>query len=634
MLDILRQGAQSWGIKILFGIIIAVFVLAFGMNRMQNDTATVVATVNDSPILFQHYQERLQRNLELVRQQNPDLTSEMLAQMGFKRQILEQMVVEELMLQQAQSLGLFVSSEELARQIHLIPAFQKDGKTFDAETYQSVLRANNLTPGKFESEYMRGMVMDKLRGYVGLTGRLGEEQARDFYEYGRSTAVISYLKYPWEGYTGQVNATDEKVAEQYAARKDAFAIPARAKVEYLLLTPETLAETASVTDQDAEAYYAAHKEKFKVEEQVRARHLLVRVDENAPEADVARAMETVGKAQADLKAGKSFEETAAKFTEDPSGTQTGGELGWFGRNRMVKPFEDAAFALEKGAVSEPVRTQFGFHLIKVEDRKAEGYEQFKDVADGIRRTIAQDRAAETLQDRLDQALEMVLGGEGLDAVAKAIGLGLEVRTTGFFTREQGPAELAALSPENTATLFDLAMNATTQSPIPFEDGYLMATKREQAPASVKPLDEVRESIVAAIVREEAMKLAKADADADLARLMKGEAPAAANATATETEPFSRQGAIPGLGSNPQLSSKAFETKPGSWLPESFAFPTGYVLAKTVKVTPPSDEEWAKEKDLWVSTLNQRTEEQAVQAFVADLRAKADVRITNPAVIDN
>ena len=635
MLDILRQGAQSWGIKILFGIIIAVFVLAFGMNRMNNDTSSVVATVNDSPILFKHYQERLQRNLELIRSQNPNVTTEMLEQMGFKKQILEQIVVEELMLQQASALGLSVSKEELAKQIHLIPAFQKDGKAFDADTYQNVLRANNLTPGKFESEFMRGMVMDKLRSYVGMTGSLGEDQARDYYEYGRSSAVVSYLKYPWEAYRDQVNATEEKIAEQYAARKDAFAVPARAKIGYLLLTPATLADTAAVPDQEVQAYYDKHKEKFKIEEQVKARHLLVRVDENAPEADVAKAMDTIKAAQADLKAGKTFEETAAKYTEDPSGTQTGGELGWFGRNRMVKPFEDAAFALEKGAVSEPVRTQFGFHLIKVEDKKAAGYEEFPAVADSIRRIIAQDRAAETLQDRLDQALEMVLGGEGLEAVAKAIGLGLEVRKTDFCTREQGPNELPGLSPENTSALFDLAVNATTQSPLTFEDGYLMATKLEQVEASVKPLDAVREGLVASVIRDEAMKLAKADADADLARVMKGEAPTgAANATATETEPFGRQGSIPGLGANPQFVAKAFETAPGSWLPEAYAFPTGFVLAKTVKVIPPSAEEWAAEKDMWLSSLNQRTEEQAVQAFVADLRAKADVRITNPALLEN
>ncbi|MDP3431098.1 MAG: SurA N-terminal domain-containing protein, partial [Desulfomicrobium sp.] len=213
MLDILRQGAQSWGIKILFGIIIAVFVLAFGMDPAQNDRATVIATVNDTPIQFQPFQERLQRSLELARSQNPGLTSEVLAQMGFKRQILEQMIIEELMLQQASKLGLSVSKEELAKEIHLIPAFQSEGNVFDPASYQDVLRANNLTPGKFESEYMRGMIMDKLQTYVGLPGRLGEGQARDFHTYGRSTAVISYLVYPWERYQDQVNATDERVAE-------------------------------------------------------------------------------------------------------------------------------------------------------------------------------------------------------------------------------------------------------------------------------------------------------------------------------------------------------------------------------------------------------------------------------------
>jgi len=635
MLEILRKGAQSWGIKILFGIIIAVFVLAFGLNRVQNDKTTVVATVNDSPILFHQYQERLQRNLELARSQNPNLTAEILAQMGFKRQILEQMVIEELMLQQAATLGLSISKEELAKEIHLIPAFQNDSNTFDATTYQNVLRANNLTPGKFESEYMRGMLMDKLRTYIGLPGRLGEEQARDFYEYGRSTAVISYLMYPWERYTGQANATDEKVSEYYAAHKAEYAVPAMAKVDYLLLNPKTLTDVAGVSPQEVEKYYAENKENFKIEEQVKARHILVRVEDNATEPEVAKAMNAISAAQADLKAGKSFAEVATKHTEDPSGTQTGGDLGWFGRGRMVKPFEEAAFALEKGAVSAPVRTQFGIHLITVEDKKTAGYEEYQDVADDITNIIAQDRAAETLQDRLDQALEMVLGGEPLDAVAKAIGLKLEVKSTDFFTKEQGPRELAGLSPEHVATLFDLATNATTPSPIAIADGYLLATKREQAAATIKPLEEVKAHIVTAIIQEEAQKIAKAAADKDLALLIKGETlTSATNSTPVETEPFGRQGDIPGLGLNQMLAAQAFQTAPGSWLAESYAFPTGYVLAKAIKVTPPTAEDWTAEKELWLTSLNQRSEEQTMQAFITDLRTKADVQITNPALIEN
>jgi peptidyl-prolyl cis-trans isomerase D len=632
MLDILRQGAQSWGIKILFGIIIAVFVLAFGMDPAQNDRATVVATVNDTPIQFQPFQERLQRSLELARSQNPGLTPEVLAQMGFKRQILEQMIVEELMLQQAAKLGLTVSKEELAKEIHLIPAFQSEGNVFDPASYQEVLRANNLTPGKFESEYMRGMVMDKLQTYVGLPGRLGEGQARDFHTYGRSTAVISYLVYPWERYQDQVNATDERVAEYYESRKANYALPARAKIQYLLLTPETLADTQAVSIEEREAFYAENKESFKVEEQVMARHLLVRVDEDAVAAEVEKAMAIIQAAQTDIKAGKSFAEVAAKYTEDPSGTQTGGELGWFGRGRMVKPFEDAAFGLAKGAVSEPVRTQFGFHLISVEDMKAEGYEEFQSVEQDIASRIAQDRAADTLQDRLDQALELVLAGESLETVAQTIGLRLAARESDFFTRTQGPVELPGLSPENVQILFDLPQELTTQSPLPIADGYLLATKSVQVAESTRPLEEVKAEIIAAVIREEALKMAKAAADQDLELLLKGETPA--DAAPVESEPFGRQGTISGLGMNQMLAVKAFETELGTWLPESYAFPQGYVLAKAVKVTPPSDEEWAAEKDLWLSSLNQRAQEQTLQAFIADLRAKADVSIPNPALLDN
>lgn len=632
MLEILRQGAQSWGIKILFGIIIAVFVLAFGMNRVQNDQTTVVATVNDSPILFKPFQERVQRSLELARSQNPNLTAEILAQMGFKRQILEQMVIEELMMQQAAKLGLTVSKEELAKEIHLIPAFQNESNVFDPGAYQNVLRANNLTPGKFESEYMRGMTMDKLRTYVGLPGRLGEDQAHDFYTYGRSTAVISYMMYPWESYQDQVNATEERINEYYEARKANYAVPARAKIAYLLLTPATLADLSLVSPEETEKYYAENKEQFKIEEQVRARHLLVRVDENADDAAVEKAMQTIEAAQKDLAAGKSFAEVAAKYTEDPSGTQTGGELGWFGRGRMVKPFEDAAFALEKGAVSEPIRTQFGFHLISVEDVKGAGYEDFESVAADIANIIAEDRAAETLQDRLDQALEMVLVGEPLDAVAKAIGLKLEVRESGYFAKNQGPRELPGLSPENAQALFDLPLDITTQSPLPIADGYLLATKLEQVSESVKPLEEVKTEIVAAITREEALKMAKTAAEKDLEALLKGES--LADATLKETEPFGRQGSIAGLGMNQLLANKAFETEAGSWLPEAYAFPEGYVLARADKVTPPAEEEWAAEKELWLTSLNERAEEQTVQAFVADLRAKADVRIANPALLEN
>lgn len=629
MLDLLRQGAQSWMIKILFGIIIAVFVLAFGMNRVQHDRGSTVATVNGEPILFSQFQDYLQRNLEMIRAQNPGISSEMLAQMGFKRQILEQMVTESLLLQKAAELGVTVSKEELAREIHLIPAFQNEAKTFDPAVYQNVLRANHLSPGGFESDFMRGMLMTKVRGYIGQAGRLNEDQVRDFFVYGRSQAVIAYKLFSWEDYRGQVNATDEQVNNYYESHKAEYAVPAKARVQYLEISPATLADTAAVTDEEAQSYYDAHKEEFKVEEEVLGRHLLVRVPEDAPEEEVTAAMEKIDEARKELQSGKKFSEVAEKYTEDPSGTQNGGNLGWFGRGRMVKPFEDAAFALEKGAVSEPVRTQFGFHLIEVEDKRPAHYLDFADVREEIRKEIAEGLAAETVQDRLDQALEMLLVGETLQAVTKDIGLKLAVKETAPFTRQQGPAELPGLSAENSDALFDLAVNSTTQAPLMYNDGYLLAAKLEQTPETFTPLDEVKKSIEEAVVREEALKLAKAAADKALPEFQGGQ-----NATLTETEPFGRQDQIPDLGPIQPLIAAAFDAAPDTWLPESYATPTGYVLAKTVSVTPPTEEDWESEKSAWIDSLTQRSEQQTVQAFLADLRGAADVRIVNPAVLEN
>lgn len=629
MLDTLRRGAQSWVIKVVFAIIIAAFVLTFGMGRVDHSRGSAVATVNGEAILFSQFQDYLQRSLEMIRSQNPGMSSEMLAQMGFKRQVLEQMVTESLLLQKAEELGVTVSKEELAREIHRIPAFQNEAGTFDPVAYQNVLQANRLSPGSFEADFLRGMLMAKMHGYIGQAGRLNEDQVHDFFVYGRSRAVIAYKLFSWEDYRDQVNATDEQVNNYYESRKAEYAVPAKARVAYLELSPTTLADLAAVTDEEAQSYYDGRKEDFKVEEEVLARHLLVRVAEDASEEEVSAAMKKIDEARKELDSGKTFAEVAEKYTEDPSGTQNGGNLGWFGRGRMVKPFENAAFSLEKDVVSEPVRTQFGFHLIEVEDKKPAHYLDFADVREEIRKNIAEGQAVETVQDYLDQALEMLLIGETLEAVTKDIGLNLEVKETAPFTRRQGPAELPGLSAENADALFDLAVNAVTQDPLMYNDGYLLAVKLEQTPETFTPLDEVKESIQEAVVREEALKLAKAAADKALPEYRDGQ-----NAVLTETEPFGRQDQIPGLGPIQPLIAAAFDAAPDTWLPETYAAPAGYVLAKTVKVTPPTEEEWESEKSVWIGSLIQRSEQQTVQAFLEDLRSAADVRIVNPAILEN
>lgn len=633
MLDILRKGAQSWGIKVVFGIIIAVFVFSFGVSRLQDHSGTAVATVNDAPIQLREFQEAVQRSLEGARQQNPNLTSEILAQMKFKEQVLNQMITAELLNQKAKELGITVSKEELAKEIHQIPAFQNDNHVFDAEKYKSMLSANRLTPGKFETEYKQNLLMGKLQNYLGMTGGVDENQAKDFYTFGRTGAVVSYVMYSWKDYENAITPTEAQISEYYEAHTTEYLIPAQAKIAYLAITPKSLADKGSVQIQEAEKYYSDHRDKYKIEDQVNARHLLVLLNVNATDAEVKKAEQKIAAAQAELKAGKAFKDVAGKYTEDPSGTQTGGALGWFTRGRMVKPFEDAAFNLEPGKVSAPVRTQFGIHLIAVDERKYAGYEEFKNVQAEILDRLAQDRAAETLQDRVDQALEMILSGGDLKTVAQTIGGNLKVEEIGPFSKVDGPSGLE-LSPENIDQIFMLADNATTQSPINLTNGYAFVTKVQSIPEKTKPLEEVRTGIMAAIKQAEALKLAKDAAESDLQTVAKGGTPAKAkNPTMIETQPFDRQGVIPGLGMNVDLVNAAFSTAAGAWLPASYQVAEGSVIAKMVKTIPPSEETWNKEKDMWLMTLNQRASQQAVQTFLTSLRAKADVRIVNPKALE-
>ena len=365
MLDIMRQGAQSWGIKLLFGIIIAVFVFAFGMGGMQTDKHSTLATVNEQPILIQEFIRAYERSVEAARQQNPQLTSEILQQMQFKQQVFSRLVNSALLKAEAERLGIQVSVDEVRAQITSIPAFQNEEKTFDRNLYQSVLSANSLTPAEFEEQFRHNLLMQKFEEYLSLPAAITEQEARDYFDFTRETATVNYVPFNLDEYKNEVSVSEEQIKKYYDEHNDEFTIPAKARLDMIVLTPEGLASAQTVEPAEISAYYEAHASQFKEEEQVKARHLLIKLDEEATPEQAEEALNKITEIRTEIEQGKSFADAAKEYSEGPSGP-SGGDLGWFGKGRMVPAFEEAAFALAPGAVSEPVKTQFGYHLIMVE----------------------------------------------------------------------------------------------------------------------------------------------------------------------------------------------------------------------------------------------------------------------------
>jgi len=632
MLDGLRQNAGSWIIKVLFAIIILAFVLAYGSGSMRGKSGGVLAYVGETPISITDFQHRLQREIEALRQQMPGVSNEDLSRMGIKNRVLSGMVNSVLIRQKANELGLAVSDAELQKRIASYQVFRgKDGK-FDTAVYRNVLRSNSMTPTDFEEGMRQDIVGDKLQKMLDLTVTVEDAEVRDFFIHGGEKVAIDYLLFAQEDFAAEVNPDDAAIEKYYQDNQETFRRPARATLQYLQFTPQDLAKPGDVSAEDVKKYYDAHQDEFARPEQIHARHILLKVDSDAPEDEAAQIRSALLSIKAQLGK-KSFEDLAKKYSEGPS-KATGGDLGWFSRGMMVGPFEDAAFALKPGQVSEPVRTRFGWHLIKLEEHRDKGVKPLTEAETDIRRTLAEDKAAEALSEKLDQAIGQVIVGDSLAKIAESLGMTLE--STGAVT-EDALAERLGIDADSAQTLFKLETGKASETPVSIEGGYILAAKTNFVESTIAPLDEVRGAIHQTLKREGALKLAQDKADAVLAELSD---PAKAEGALAQfksklatSKPFARRGLIPELGMNPELVEASFAGVEGQWLAKSYPVGSGVVLARLAQRVPPAEELWDRQKDMLRTQIRQAKANEMFMAYLAGLRDKVEVKIVQPKLMD-
>ncbi len=623
-MDILRQNAQSWGIKIAFGIIIAVFIFAFGAGGFNGNTDPVIAYVNDQPVPTQEFMQVYRETAEALRTQNPNVDSDQLQSPEFRKAVLEQLVSQKLLEAEAEKLGLAVSNSELSYSISQIPAFaDKDGK-FDMNIYQAFLQSRQMSAATFENSMRNSALIQKLQEYVTLPVKPSEADARALFDSASEKVQIDYYYVPGADFVKNIKVSDKEIEDFYKANPDKFTIPGRSVVKYIAFTPEELSINETVTPEEIAAYYEANRETFQQEEQVNARHILIAVDENAADKEVAAAEKKIKKVLAKAKSGQDFAKLAKKYSEGPSAPK-GGELGWFSHGAMVKPFEDAAFALKKGEVSKPVRTRFGWHLIKIEDVRKAGQKELDQVKDEISGMIAQEKAADSITDKLDHAIDLLASGMKIDKVSEELGIAFkksERATVQNLSRAFGMTESAA------KTIIDLPKDTATEMPIAIDGGYILVEKETDVPPSLSPLKDQKQDIESFLSQQRAMQMAKIKAMAIMAQLADSKTAAKTLKSIKKdlktSEPFGRDGFVPGLGMNPKLAQAAFAGKKDQWLPEAFELPGGFIVARVDDRIPPKEEAWAAQKDMVMDAIFQQRSNEVFNAFLTELRSKAKV----------
>jgi peptidyl-prolyl cis-trans isomerase D len=628
----MRENASGWIVKILFGIIIVVFVFAFGMSGMETGQDPILATVNDQIITRAEFEDAFQRAAEGLRNANPDVTTAQLQDPQFKQIVLGELVNSRLLLHEAARLGISASDEEVFAAITRQSFFWNQAGAFDRNIYLAALRSIRMTPAQFEANFKNEMIANKVKDMVRKTAAATPEQARQLYDWVGEELRVDYILSDPASFLDKVTTNETEVNEFYTKNEQRFMVPEQIRLRYLSFTPQDLAARQDVSEAEIEAYYKANSADMTQEEQVKASHILVLAKDSDPAEVQEAAKKKIDAVYAKAKSGANFAALAKQYSEGPS-APGGGDLGWFGRGDMVPEFEEVAFSTPKGQVSEPVKSQFGWHIIYVEDRKEAKELPLDEVKQKITQTIAEEKASEKVSDLLDQAMDRLVSGMKLDAVADELGL---LAVTSRPVPEKYLSQAFGLTDEAAKVVMTIPVGEAHNTPLAIDGGYMLVEKVEDIPAAPMPIDQVRDSIINAIKQQKAAEMAMKEAQDILARLT---GPDAAAETAKlkgrirTSEPFDRQGNVPELGQNPALATAAFASTDGAWLAQPFRMGAGIVVARVNEVIPASEETWAEQKDAWIDQASQNYQQEVLTAFMTGLRENAEIEITRPDLLN-
>lgn len=387
MLDKLRDSSRSFGSYLIFGVIILVFVIYFGPGGQscgdigQGPQATWAAKVDGYEISFRDFRNEYDAIYRQYQAQMGDrFDPELAQQMGIRSNAIDRLVTRKLLVDEAKRMGIAVTDEEVAQAIQDEPAFHKNGQ-FDFETYRTALRNwQGIAPARFEDRVRDDILVNKLVTHIRHSAKVSEEEIESAYRQENDLASLAFVRVIPRELEEEVEVSAERVAEFLASEEG----------------------KQRVADE-----YEAKEWRFKTPKRVRAQHILMKVDEDAP-ADEARAAEQkILAAKKEIDEGADFGEVARRSSEDTTTRESGGDLGLFGPGSMVKPFEEAAMALEVGEVSEPVRTRFGYHLIKVNEIEPPTEKSLEEVQEELARELL---ASEAAKDAAKARAEAILAG--------------------------------------------------------------------------------------------------------------------------------------------------------------------------------------------------------------------------------
>ncbi len=567
MLDRMRRH-KGW-LKWSLGLVVVAFIILYipDFLRAKDPSGGAlpsdqIAQVDGRGVSVMEFRTAYQRQVAAYRQAyGTSVSEQLLRQLGFEQQVLQQLVNEQAMVAEAQRLGMTVTDDEVRQRILAMPEFQLNGQFIGEAQYQAMLNSARppMSSAEFEAGLRRQLLVEKLRAVVTDWVAVTDAEADTEFTRRNEKVKVQLVHVPSSAFLGQMAATDAEVAAYFASHTEEYRIGERRKVRYLLVDVEAMRQGIVVPSREVERYYNDNIELFSTPEQVRASHILFKT-EGKDEAAVRAAAEKVLQ---EVKGGADFAALAKKHSEDESNAALGGDLDYFSRGRMVPEFEAAVFGAQPGLIPNLVKSGYGFHIIKVVDAKAGTTRTFEEVQAQIREQLVGERAQRLADTRAAEAAKEIKTPADLDKVAKA--RGWKVEETGYFAADEPILALGA-SPQVSAQMFALQEGGVS-APLRVGRGYAIAALAGRQEPAIPKLDEVKDRVRNDVLRDKAVKAASERA-ASMAATLKSAADFAAAAKkagfdAKSSELVARGAALPEIGVNPQVEKAAFALAAGT-----------------------------------------------------------------------
>ena len=609
----------------LLALVILAFVALYFPDFM-GDPATAamrrgVAWVDGQPIAASTFLDRYRNVARLYQEQSGGEFSPALArQLGIPDQVVGELVRSRVLVLEAERLGLQVTNAEVGTNIATSPTFQENGVFIGRDAYLSMLRAARLNPRDFEDSVRSDVLTEKLQRLITESPHVSDLELREEYRRRNENASLDLWFLTTDSRRGEVEVTEADARARFEAAPEAFKVPEQRRIRYLTLSEQTVAEEVSVRRREIQRYYNRNLFQYQLGEQAEASHILLQAESEADE-DATRTL--AARLAERARTGEDFAELARTYSADEGTREAGGALGIFGPEEMVPEFSEAVFSMMPGEISDPVRTDYGYHVVRLDNRQAAETRELSEVEGEIESRLRQEKAATLLAERVLELGERVGNADSLSDLAGDYPL-LIPQESDFFSTSDSVAGFGSL--ELSALAFDLELGAVG-GPVRLATGYAFLEVIEERPPHVPEFEEIREQVIAELEEERAESLAREAGQTLRDRVADGQT---VDTDPTPLEGWFRGSALGAAGPLPGAEETVFGAEIGDVVGPLEAG-RGYAIVRINGKEGFSETTFEEQQEPFRAQMMEEKKQRVWAAFVSGAAERYNIRIDRQAL---